>query len=287
VRKRFLPVTLVSLCAVLHAQDLLSVWRVEVHGEAIRGPAGNYTAELDNFQHQKVAATSLRSDDFFEFRNIPYGDYWLTIVDGQNRTLYTGMVSAHPGGWQETVNLDAPKQQRPPSGPVSVAELRHPPSRKAYEAFVSSERFVESGDFGEAAAELEKATRLSPDWPDAHTNLAAQYLRLGRYQEAIAEARRAIELGKPNGVDLGNIAYAEYRMNRRAEAIESARAGLVADPSSARLHYLLGTLLSLDRATLAEGIPHLEFAARTIPGALRNLEGARRALQTPPPEPRP
>jgi tetratricopeptide (TPR) repeat protein len=126
---------------------------------------------------------------------------------------------------------------------------------------------------------LEKATRLSPEWPDAHTNLAAQYIRLGRFEEAIAEAKRAVELGKPNGVDLGNMAYAEFQLHRRDEAIEAAREGLRADASSPKLHYILGTILAMDRRTLPEAISHLELAAKTLSSAQKTLAAARQALR--------
>jgi tetratricopeptide (TPR) repeat protein len=222
----------------------------------------------------------MRADDFFEFRNIAYGDYWLTISDGQSRTIYHGMVRAHSGGWQETVDLGPAKEKAGPGGPVSVTELRHPPSHKALSAFMASQQLAESGQFKAAAEELEKATRFSPDWPDAHTNLAAQYIRLGRFEDAVGQAKRAIELGKPNAVDLGNIAYAQLQLQRRGEAIEAARAGLQADANSAKLHYILGSLLAMDPHTLPEAVSHLELAAKTFDSARKNLEQARQALRS-------
>jgi tetratricopeptide (TPR) repeat protein len=288
VRNRLFVFLRGLLCALLlwapatYAQDQLSVWRVEVRGQDVGTPSGDYVADLLNLQHQKVATTNLRADGYFEFRNIAYGDYWLIVTEG-DKTIYAGMVTAHPGGWEETLDLSAIRRARaaaaPPTGPVSVAELRHPPSRKAFNAFIAAQQLAQSGRFAEATTQLEKAVHLSPDWPEAHTNLAADYLRLGRFENSIAESRRAIELNKPNAIDLGNIAFAEYSLNRRPEAIAAAREGLSADPSSPKLHYMLGSLLALDRKTLSESIPHLELAAKTIPGARQNLAAARQAMR--------
>lgn len=278
MRNRFLFLVL-SLSAGLLAQEQLNIWRIEVRGGALASQNTECTATLDNMRHERVADALLRPDNSFEFRYINTGDYWLTITSREGGTMYQGIVTARPGSWQETLDLPPSREpERPPSGRISVANLLHPPSRKAFAAMVSAQRLSDSGQFTAAAEQLEKAIRLSPDWPDAHTNLAAQYLRIGRYEDAISEARHAIALSKPNGADLGNIAYAECRLNRRAEAIQSAREGLRMDPGSPKLHYLLGALLAMDRATLAQSIPHLELAARTIPSAQAPLEEARRAL---------
>jgi tetratricopeptide (TPR) repeat protein len=263
-------------------ESSLSSWRIEVRGaDSLPGSATDYTATLESFQqHISVATASLRPDDAFEFRGIDYGDYWLTITDRRNATIYHGLVTAHSGGSQTVIDLPAQQEQpRSPGGPVSIAELRHPPSRKAFAAMISSEQLAQNGQFAEAAVKLEKAVQLAPDWPQAHTNLAAEYIRLGRFEDAIIQARHAIELDKPNGIDLGNIAYAEYKLNRRAAAIESARAGLAIDPASPKLHYMLGAFLAMDRRTLPESIPHLELAAKTMAGAQVTLQEARHALR--------
>lgn len=270
-----------SLSAGLLAQDQqLPVWRLEIRG--LSAPGTGYSAILENTFHQKVAESTMRPDNSFEFRDVAYGDYWLTIADEQGETAYHGLVTVHSGALQETLDLPAARRpERPPSGPISVADLRHPPSRKAFAALFAAQQLSQSGRYAAAAAELEKAVRLSPDWADAHTNLAAQYIRLARYQDALDEAGRAMALRGANAVDLGNIAYAEYRLNLRADAIRSVRSGLALDPASPKLHYILGALLAMDPATAAEAIPHLEIAARTIPSARECLATARRMLAAP------
>ena len=269
--------------ALLAQVEQLNVWHIEIRGGALAGHGAEYTAVLDDMHHQRAGVASLRPDNSFEFRSIGTGDYWLTISDRAGGAVYQGIITARPGSWQEVLDLPPAQQpERPPAGGVSVGDLLHPPSRKAFAALAASQRLSEAGHFAAAAEQLEKATRLSPDWPYAHTNLAAQYIRLGRYEDAIAEARHAIALSRPDGADLGNIAYAEYRLNRCAEAVQSAREGLAVEPNSPKLHYILGALLAMNGATLAESIPHLELAARTLPSARTVLAQARQALISPP-----
>jgi tetratricopeptide (TPR) repeat protein len=159
-----------------------------------------------------------------------------------------------------------------------LSQLLHPPSRKAFSAMVAAQRFSEAGDYPHAAEELEKAVRLSPEYADAHWNLAAQYIRLGQYSRAVEESRRAMEFAKPGPMQLCNLAFAQMQLGRYDEATESARASLRLDSTYAQAHFVLGTLLARDGKTLREALPHLELAARTLPSAAKVLELARKGL---------
>jgi tetratricopeptide (TPR) repeat protein len=271
------------MCAGVRAQEAgLPLWRIEIQGQALPGPSADYTATLEAIQpHTTAASANMRPDNSFEFHGVGFGDYWITVTDPRGATIYRGFVTAHAGGAQTIIYapLDDGSKQQAPGGPVSVAELRHPPSHKAISAMLESRKLTAKGRYSEAAAQIEKATRLAPEWPQAHSNLAAEYIRMGRFEDGIAEAQIAIGLSRPNPIDLGNMSYAEYRLDRRPAAIDSARAGLALDPQSPTLHYLLGVYLAMDRRTLPESISHLEAAAKTLPGARASLEQVRSALR--------
>jgi tetratricopeptide (TPR) repeat protein len=87
------------------------------------------------------------------------------------------------------IRLRGDDAARPISGTISVRELQHPPSRKAYNAIVQAQKFSEAGDFAKAAGWLEKAIALSPDFADGHTNLGAQYIRLLNSTGSISPVR--------------------------------------------------------------------------------------------------
>ena len=230
-----------------------------------------YLIELEQFgKHGNTIRADVEPDGDFVFRNIPAGDYMLRVTNYHGQSISQQFVSIQ----DRTSSLDVrlPAEAPSPTGTtVSFRELRHPPSRKALNASVAAQRFADSGNYDRAAGELEKAVRISPDFAPAHSNLAVQYLRMQRYEEAKAEIERAIAIAGPNARDLSNLAFADMALLRVAEAADAAKAALKLEPGNAAAHYMLGSVLCVNRQTRGEGIAHLEVAAKT-------LESARKAL---------
>ena len=254
----------------------------EVHGQR-QELLTEYLIDLyDVHSNREVDRTEVRFDGGFAFRNVSYGDYQIRITNGFGEVLYQEFVTVGQHSVPLEIRLPKERVERPPSGPVSVTQLQHPPARKAFGAFVAAQRFSEAGQFEKAAAELEKAIRISPEYAEAYTNLAAQHARLGRYAEAVSDATRAMELTKPNAIDLSNLAYAQYMLKRYGEAVQSARTAVRLDPANDKAQYMLGSLLVMERSTLREGITHLERALPSIPAAKKNLDLARRQLEKEP-----
>lgn len=247
--------------------------------EAFLGP--NYVGILEDYRtHQRVGTTDLSADDTFRFRGVPKGDYQLTITDRKGAVILQTMVLVSPAIAVATVQLPKRKEQRPPSGPVSLAELQHSPARKAVSAMVQAQRFSEAGDFRRAAEELEKAVRISPDYPAAHVNLAVEYIRLEQYERAIEVIGRANQWMKPDAMQLCNLAYAQMKLQRIDAAAEAARAALRLDAHYPQAHYILGALLARDPQTVGEALSHLEQAAKTLPSAGSMLEAVRKDRRT-------
>ena len=257
----------------------LASLRGEVHSER-QAPLSEFFVDLyDTHSNREVDHTQVRFDGGFVFRNVSYGEYRIRITNGSGEVLHQDFVTV--GAHTPIVEILLPREpiERPPSGPVSVTQLQHPPARTAFVALLAAQRFSEAGQFEKAAAELEKAIRISPEYAQAYTNLAAQHARMGRYAEAIGDATHAMELTKPNAVDLSNLAYAQYMLKRYAEAVQSARTAVRIDPANDKAHYLLGTLLVMRGSTLREGVAHLERALPAIPAARANLDLARHQLE--------
>ena len=143
------------------------------------------TVELyDVSRHQTFTTSEFRGDGVFEFHGATSGEYLLTVRDEQGDVLYQRNVNAGRYGSPSLVihlpgALAGQGVSRPLAGAISVRQLQHPPSRKAFNAAVQAQRFSETGDLDKAAIALEKAVVLSPDYADAHMNLGAMYLRLG------------------------------------------------------------------------------------------------------------
>ena len=79
--------------------------------------------------------------------------------------VHQELVTVNPQTGPLTVRLPAPAKKPSAPGTVSMTQLRHPPDRKAFQAFAAAQRFSESGQTEKAVEELEKAVRISPELP--------------------------------------------------------------------------------------------------------------------------
>ena len=237
----------------------------------------DYFIELADLSHyNETHRVDVQFDGSFQIRGIRPGTYTLRVTTLSGTVVHQELVTVAPQAGPLTVRLPASGKHSAP-GTISVTQLRHPPSHKAFQALASAQRFSESGKTEKAVEELEKAIRLSPEYADAYNNLAVQHMRMGRFEEAAAELTRAIAITGPNPIQLSNLAYAQRRLDRIPEATASARAALRLDSGSAQAHLILGSILAMDLQTRTEAITHLEQASKTLPSARAALEKVRGA----------
>lgn len=242
-----------------------------------------YSCVLQDLHNQQPAASGeVQADGTTVLRNVPNGDYRLTVTDFGGAVVHEEIVTVGQFVGPIVVTLPRREAQRPPSGPVSVVQLEHPPSPKAVTAAAKAQRYSEAGDYRRAADLLEKALRISPDFVEARNNLAVQYIRLGDFQAAVDEIERASAIAKPGPVELCNLAFAELQLKRYDEAVAAARSSLRLDSGYAQAHFVVGVLLARQPATLPEALLHLERAAQTLPSAQVVLDMARRSAQPAP-----
>jgi tetratricopeptide (TPR) repeat protein len=230
-----------------------------------------YVIELESLSSHEIAGrVEVNFEGEFSAAQVPYGDYMVRVTTYHGDRVAQQLVVINQNPAQ--IDLRLPDRPGGPSGrTVSAKELRHAPDRKAVAASIAAERFTDAGQFDRAAAELEKAVEISPDYALAHSNLGAQYLRMRRFEDAAAEIRRAIELAGPNPHDLSNLAFAQLSLKQVPEAIESARAALKIRKDTPSAHYMLGLALIRAPETKDEGVTHLKEAAREIESARRIL----------------
>jgi tetratricopeptide (TPR) repeat protein len=221
-----------------------------------------------------VAEVQVGPDGSFEFRHIPNGQYRLTVLDAFEQPIHQEFIEVHDQQQPIEINLTVRDPERPASGAVSVEELIHPPSKKAFKSFLAAQKFSEAGEREKALEQLEKAVELSPDYVAAWVNLGAQRIFLKRYEEAVLDLTRAAEISRPTAVILSNMAFAQYALHRYQEGTSSARDALRLDPEYAPAHFILGGFLVHDVRTRTEGLRHLETAARVMPAARAELERA-------------
>ena len=266
------PAAIVLCVAAGFAQSDLTTWKGELRSDLPRLFNG-YTAELYDSRHIRVISVNVGLDGGFEFARVPEGEYFLEISDNGGQVLYQEPVHLSNNLSAVEIRLPNGTAAKPPSGPVSVSQLLHPPASKAIAHARTAQKFSESGQYAKAAAELEIAVRISPNFADARTNLGAQYLRLGRYADALEELQRSIEI-QPSIPALTDLAYAQLMLDRPANAVATARRVLRLDAENVSGHYALGMALAFCGQT-QEAIPHLEKAAETMSSARDFLERLR------------
>lgn len=253
-----------------------------VKGQVESGLTAGFTVQLyDPARHATISTCEIKPDGAFEFRGAPSGSYLLTVTDERGDEVYQTSVNLGGPVAPLLIQLPESKAPRPISGTISARQLQHIPSRKAFDAMVQAQKSSEAGDFAKAAAWLEKAIALSPEFGDAHTNLGAQYLRLGRFADSIAETRRAIALDGATTPRLCNLAFAQLNLGQDADAIESARAALRTNPGDAHAHYILGIALFVAHGPMDQVAGHLELAARTLPAAKLTLQKIEAGARSP------
>jgi len=141
-----------------------------------------------------------------------------------------------------------------------------------------------------AAAALDEAIRLDPDYARAHLNLGSVYGELGQYEKAIPSFERYQEL-EPNRIEgwlnLGQ-AYLRVRPPRIAEAIDVLQQALDMEPKNAMarqtlaLAYAARAIDAMNRGAFDVAIPDLERAVELAPDfteAKRMLDDAQRGLE--------
>lgn len=275
---RLLGATAFFLCAMVpgRAQNgEQPTLRVELKCDTC-GVRPEYTLELYDIRtRQKAGSADLQPDGSFTLRHVSYGEYQLTILDAGGNELHHQYLTVGGVAVPLLIQMRAPLQQRPPGGPVSVAQLQHPPARKAFQAMLAAKKFSQAGNHEKAAEELQKAVRISPYYADAYTNLGVQHIHLGRYREATGEFAHALEIGGPNPLLLTDLASAQYALRHFDDAIQSARWALRLEPGYPQAHLMLGLVLCTDTRTVQEGLEHLRKAAESIPSARVQMEKVR------------
>lgn len=276
-RSRVITLALIAVAAL--AQEPAA----EVKGELESAQpflGHTYTVRLQDVRTRyEVGRAEVESDGQFAIRSISSGDYVLQLLNRQEEVLQEETVTIGQRPAYLKLRLVQKEDPAPPGGTVSLKQLQHPPSRKAVQELAAAQKLSEAGDYQGAAGELEKAVHDAPEFAEAHTNLAAQYIRLGHYEDGMREIARSTGIAGPNVRDLCNRAFAELALGRRTDAVQSVQAALRIAPESPNAHYIFGMALAADVRTLREAEAHLAKAAETISSARLSLEKVRTAIR--------
>ncbi len=140
---------------------------------------------------------------------------------------------------------------------------------------------IESGEFSDAAPHLERAIRLMGQSPDAaypHYLLAKVFTAQGRVQRAAAELQQAVSLQPDFAEAWSDLGEARVTLLDDAGALAAFEKAVRFAPNDPVAQTRLGMEL-LNQKKAAEAIPHLEEAVRLNPHSQSGLYGLERALR--------
>lgn len=121
---------------------------------------------------------------------------------------------------------------------AGAAAAQSQPERDFERLFVRALELQRAGDMLGAIDNYKAALVISPDRPDALSNLGAAYVQLGQYDDAVVQYQAALKLDPANSAARLNLALAYYKSARAGDAIPHLRQVVAADPQ-ARSAYLV------------------------------------------------
>jgi superkiller protein 3 len=210
-----------------------------------RLPAG-ITATLTSRDYRDLRRnTEVTSAGHFEFRELDRGDYSVRIESpGYSSVLRNVVIDGWTG---QTVSLSitlgeplVPTGVPPKSGSktVSVQWLSIPP--KARREMEEAEKASQEGEWEKSIQHLEKALEIHPHLAEAHTKMAALYMRLDRQQRAVECLEKAIEVNPDDAPSHRNLGMLYLRERQYSEAGRHPERARKLDPEEYGTLSLLG-----------------------------------------------
>jgi tetratricopeptide (TPR) repeat protein len=214
---------------------------------------------------QRVATAYTDGVADFEFRNLPAGSYTVVVqLEGyedvrQNIEVYNSAGRVATVSIMMTKNVILVRNRN--SGfegddpdVIDVAAIKSNFPKKAVQQYEKAIEATRKGDAAKAIQMLEEATKIAPQFYQAHNNLGVAYQRLNRYRDAEREYRLARQLNPRAQQPLLNlgILFIQESDGRRAEgqpiygkilddALDVLDEAIKVKPWSALAHYYSGT----------------------------------------------
>jgi len=151
---------------------------------------------------------------------------------------------------------------------VSIYELKHEISRKAWSEYEKAHKFLAADDLTNAEAHFNKAIAIDPEFVDAHNDLAAVYLKEAKAEPAIDHLEAAIKADPECAVAYSNLTVAYLMQGKTAAAETAARRTASIDRTGSRTRLILGLTLVMENKYTAETEAVLAQAAADYPQAM-------------------
>jgi tetratricopeptide (TPR) repeat protein len=153
------------------------------------------------------------------------------------------------------------------TGTISAQVLAKPPSKTALKYLEKAERYSHAGNSDKAIEVLRSAPMDPAGAPYLHSRLGTEYLKSRQFDLAVPHLEAAARLLPREPIHHSNLAYVYKALGQMEQAEKEARLALTLDDSSAKAHFLLGSILLERRSTLPEAVTNLRFARAEVPSA--------------------
>lgn len=243
----------------------------EIRGEVVGDPGTRF----DNLVVDIRAMDSLDggqsipldNNGVFAFDGLSAGTYMIRVLNLYGDVIMQQLVTASD---MTNVRLRLPSvgNERPPSGSVSLFELRHKvPAKALKEAREADKQLSKTKNMYAFIAHIQKAVAIDPDYLLARRNLGVAYLKTGQNEEALQQFQAVLERD-PHSADTYNAMSAAYlELHRPSAAESSARRALDINPESQLSRYYLGLSLQLQRKNDDEALKCLRAVFKRFPRA--------------------
>jgi Tfp pilus assembly protein PilF len=201
----------------------------------------------------------------FDFGSVPAGEYQLRVTDLSGAVILAQTKSLT--GTNDFIFLVVrdPKWEQAARNTVSLPALQHKTPRRAWDAFRAAQKAGADGDTEKSIGLLQEALHIDPEFPEAHSDLAATYARTDRVDEALQHAQTAFSLN-PQLPEAGcNFALLLVSLKRYPEAEIAARRMLGAPYYVSLLHGVLAISLIEQRKDVNEAFEHLQQTVTEFP----------------------
>jgi tetratricopeptide (TPR) repeat protein len=267
---RFLSILGISLllCAAGRAQTSRDA--ADLRGRVVGGGLTNYgnlTVQVRRGS-EATRSASVYGNGQFSLRNLPEGEYMVSLLDWSGDVIWQDMVSVNGFGPDLTIRLPEMRNAAPVSpGTVSVHALEHKVPKTAQKEYRSGCKAFDEADYQGAAKRFEKALAEDPSFIAAYNNLAATYSKMGRYQDALEELRKAYRIDPNSPVVNLNLGAALLRANDFAGAEQASRRALALNPDLPQADVILGLSLKAQSRDENEALFYLLRGAGRYPEA--------------------
>ncbi len=235
----------------------------------------NIRVILQNDVYSQIGMTYTDGSGRFSFRGLASGTYIIQVepagtdYERQSQTVEANPLNVRRGSsgrssggeiFRVDFVLKLPAARTKTDAAVGTIFAQDVPEQ-AKQEFLKGLKSLDKDDFDSAAASLNRALEIFPDYYAALDLLGTKYVERREYQTALPLLARAVEVNKNGWHAFYSLGITLAETNRRAEGIIALRRAYELNPESVNTQMRLGLELAKEDQSRDEAIAILKKAA--------------------------